>query len=307
MAKRKVRSESSSATITASLETIGLKWASDTLSAQRRNRPIKQSKVKGLAKAILDGKWTVNGESIILDSDGVLIDGQHRLAALIYAIEKLKGDESTTIDAVVVKGVSPDAFHTIDQGEKRSLADVVAISQFACAPELAVALRLLAIRLSRKKISGVGKLDHADNLKLLQDHADLAAWVEYVADLKSDNDDASWLRPQSLISVGYLATISYLAAMSYDTPEVEQFLKHLCDQDHDAKDCPAVALRKALLKNRSDRDAKLKRDTLVNLVVKAMNTYLSGEKATTIKLKEGEHPLFPAEEPSDASESDSDE
>lgn len=293
--------------ITAGLETVTVDWARETLLAQKRNRPMKMAKVKTLAKIIRDEKWVTNGESIILDENGILIDGQHRLAALVHAIDKLKMDESTTIDAIVVRGISPHAFHTIDQGEKRSLADVVAISEYAHSSDLAVALRLLAIRLAGKKVSGTGKMDHADNLRLLRDHDNLASWVEFLATIEPDDEDASWLRPQSLISIGYLAAICYLASLNYETDRVEEFVKRLINQDYVGTDCPAVTLRKALLKNRSDSAAKLRRDTLVSMVVKAMSAYLEGEKLAVLKLKEKEHPVFASERPQDGSEIDSEE
>ena len=307
MAKKK-GSTVSTPEITAYLVGIDYEWAVNALEHQKRNRPLKQSKVKHLAKIIQAGKWVLNGESIVLDQDGILIDGQHRLAALIHAVDKLKMDrEKTVIDAVVVNGVSSDAFHTIDQGEKRSLSDVVAISDYSFAPDLAVALRLLAIRLAGKKVSGTGKLDHADNLQLLRNHENLASWVEYVADLTPDDENMTWLRPQSLVSVGYLSTIAYLASLDFDTNKVEDAIKHLVDLDHTEKDCPMVQLRKAFLANRSDKNGKLKRDTIVSMLVKAMKTYLEGGKLTNLKIKGTEHPVFSWEVPDqEASESDSD-
>lgn len=294
--------------ITAYLVGVDYEWAANALENQKRNRPLKQSKVKHLAKIIQAGKWVLNGESIVLDQDGILIDGQHRLAALIHAVDKLGLDrEKTVIDAVVVNGVSSDAFHTIDQGEKRSLSDVVAISDYPHAPELAVALRLLAIRLAGKKVSGAGKMDHADNLSLLREHENLASWVEYVSELNPDDENMTWLRPQSLVSVGYLSTISYLASLDYETDKVENAVKNLVDLDHTDKDCPMVQLRKVLLANRSDKDGKLKRDTIVGILVKAMKAYLEGGKLTSMKLKGNEHPVFACEIPDEeASESDSD-
>lgn len=306
MAKKKVSVKVVSE-VTASLVEIDYGWATNALSLQKRNRPLKTSKVKQLAKIIRDGKWVLNGESIVLDQDNILIDGQHRLAALVHAVDHLKMDANASISAVVVTGVPSNAFHTIDQGEKRSLSDVVAISDYPHAPELAVALRLLAIRLAGKRVSGAGKMDHADNLALLKEHENLASWVEYLATIEPDDEDASWVRPQGLISVGYLAALCYIASMNYDTDQVESFVKRLLDQDNTDKDCPAATLRKALLKNRSDSSAKLKRDTLVSMVVKAMIAYLVGEKMSVLRLKDKEYPVFASEVPSNDAETASDE
>jgi hypothetical protein len=113
-----------------------------------------------------------------------------------------------------------------------------------------------------------------------------------------------------MISHGYMAALAYLASLNFESPQVENFLKALCNQDNDRKGCPANALRKLLLKNRSDKDSKLKRDTLVALVVKAMIAYIEGEDLIKLTLKGKEYPLFASEGPADdddeAAETDSD-
>ena len=69
--------------------------------------------------AIQRGEWTLNGESIKFDTDGHLIDGQHRLRAVLAA-----GQPITTI---VVRGLPSDARETVDIGHSRNLADLIAM------------------------------------------------------------------------------------------------------------------------------------------------------------------------------------
>lgn len=290
--------------IASALEAITVDRARTLLSGQKKNRPLKQSKVKHIAKDIAEGRWAMNGESIVLDTDGDLLDGQHRLAALIYAAEKLLEDETLSIKSIIVSGVPRSLFATFDQGEKRSLADVVAIDDHPYPADLAVAIRLLVIRLAGKKVSGTGKLSHADSLAVLEDHPNLQGWVEYVVDLQGD-EDTNWLRVGNLISPGYMAALCYLASLDYENDVIENFLKALTNQDHEKKGCPAVALRKVLLKNRMDKDSKLKRDALVSYVVKAILAFANGDEILTLKLKDKEYPTFGSERPetdSDASE-----
>lgn len=50
--------------------------------------------VKGFAEAMSRGEWMVTHQGIAFSSAGVLVDGQHRLAAVIeaeHAIRKLDG------------------------------------------------------------------------------------------------------------------------------------------------------------------------------------------------------------------------
>jgi hypothetical protein len=74
-----------------------------------------------------------NGQGIVLCSDGTLLDGQHRLAAVVLA--------QVTVAMLVVRNAPKDAFITMDSGKSRSLRDVLAIEGYANTPAIAGAAR----------------------------------------------------------------------------------------------------------------------------------------------------------------------
>jgi len=63
--------------------TIGPEAARQMLSKMVRNRTVKQKRVDQYAREMTEGRWTINGDTIKLDADDRLIDGQHRLLAII--------------------------------------------------------------------------------------------------------------------------------------------------------------------------------------------------------------------------------
>jgi hypothetical protein len=63
-------------------------------------------------------RWTLTGDPIRFSVDGVLLDGQHRLAACVAAQKSFM--------TVVIEGIKPDAFNSIDQGVKRGLGHMFA-------------------------------------------------------------------------------------------------------------------------------------------------------------------------------------
>lgn len=65
-----------------------------------RNGPISRAVVKSYADDILHDRWQLNGEAIVFDEDGRLVNGQHRLCGVIMAKKAVK--------MLVVKGVSRD-------------------------------------------------------------------------------------------------------------------------------------------------------------------------------------------------------
>lgn len=78
-----------------------------------RNRSVREGHVRDLARMIREDKWHPNGKTIKRTAAGDLIDGQHRCRAGIAAG---KGFVS-----LVVEGLDPACFATLDLGERRSL------------------------------------------------------------------------------------------------------------------------------------------------------------------------------------------
>lgn len=80
-------------------------------------RNVSRMRVKRYASDMANGLWTMNGETIIIDERGKLIDGQHRLLAVI--------ESGVTAEFLVVRGVKASSYKTLDQGMSRRLTDLV--------------------------------------------------------------------------------------------------------------------------------------------------------------------------------------
>lgn len=78
-------------------------------------RPLRPNHVLRLARALLNGGWDENGETVKYDSKGKLVDGQHRFAACVKANKPFK--------TVVVYGV--DNVVEVDSGLRRSVAQML--------------------------------------------------------------------------------------------------------------------------------------------------------------------------------------
>lgn len=89
--------------------------AKEWLNRNTHNRPMRAQKVAEFARDIQAGNWAMNGETIKFDTNGVLLDGQHRLSAIVKA--------DTPVDLLVVTGLDAATQHTMDAGAKRTTAD----------------------------------------------------------------------------------------------------------------------------------------------------------------------------------------
>lgn len=84
------------------------------------NRPLSDQHVHRIANQILSGKWRFNGDTIKISNDGGILDGQHRLWAVV--------ESKVSIETIIVRGVEREAFATIDTVRKpRSGGDVLSL------------------------------------------------------------------------------------------------------------------------------------------------------------------------------------
>ncbi len=95
--------------------TLAKKW----LERNVENRDIRPSVVAGLAAAIQRGEWVLSHQGIAFSKSGWLIDGQHRLLAIVEA--------NRSVQMTVTHDVDDEAFKVMDIGVKRSVSDVLHI------------------------------------------------------------------------------------------------------------------------------------------------------------------------------------
>lgn len=87
-----------------------------------RNRPISENTVIAYGLDMLEGRWQYDGAPIRFDTDGNLIDGQHRLRACI--------DSGVSFENDVIFGLPPEAILTIDIHRPRTAGHIAAIKGF---------------------------------------------------------------------------------------------------------------------------------------------------------------------------------
>lgn len=84
-------------------------------NANSRNRSICQAVVERYARDMRAGRWRLTHEGIAFDPNGVLLDGQHRLWAIVYA--------EVPVEMHVWFNVATESLMVIGGGRGRSLAD----------------------------------------------------------------------------------------------------------------------------------------------------------------------------------------
>lgn len=103
--------------IYAKLSTITPEMAAEMLTHNiENNRKINDDRVRSYADDMKNGKWMVTGQAIQFDENGTLIDGQHRL----YAIVKAK----TPVRMMVVSNLPTETIKVIDTMQARTVSQI---------------------------------------------------------------------------------------------------------------------------------------------------------------------------------------
>lgn len=103
-------------------EKVTPELAKDLLTLNTDNRPIKDTTVKRYTEDMKAGEWAFTGESIGISNEGKLLNGQHRLLAII--------NSGTTQVFHLQSGLEPKTFNKMDIGKLRSAGDTLAMQGF---------------------------------------------------------------------------------------------------------------------------------------------------------------------------------
>lgn len=120
-----------------SIRAITPQIAEELLKTNTHNRPIRQRHVAWLSKQMELGFWHFTGNSIKIDKDGHLCDGQHTLHAIIKS--------QTSQQFVVIGGLDKEAMHVLDTGISRGAGDVLQLNGFTNGNRLAAIARKVLV------------------------------------------------------------------------------------------------------------------------------------------------------------------
>lgn len=88
-----------------------------TATADIKQRNLSPKTVDRYAGDMLGEQWPFTGDPVRFNTHGELIDGQHRLKAIVLS--------GTTQPCIVIRGLDPETFVVFDTGRARSLGDAL--------------------------------------------------------------------------------------------------------------------------------------------------------------------------------------
>jgi hypothetical protein len=107
------------------------------LARNTRNRKPRASDITQYGGAMKGDAWLLTHQPIAFDTNGVLLDGQQRLFAIM--------ESGTAADLFVMCGMPPESFDVVDTGRRRSAADTLYVDGEVDVNRLAAVARMLYV------------------------------------------------------------------------------------------------------------------------------------------------------------------
>lgn len=242
--------------------------AQNYLKVSGGNRPISKVTVRSYADTMRKGRWMLNGVPIIFDNEGRLIDGHHRLLAVVEAGIPVRFD--------VARGAAPEAFTTIDCGRHRNVGQLLAMQGVKHYNLIGSIIRANARlvqsdRLYQNNGSPNGKTYFTTNADDYDTYRSDVEGYDHVADVM-----VKFQSRCRLLASSWGGGIYYYLTHTggYTEQEVFPFFDVLYNlEDNSIK--PASLLRKVIAKEAIE-GRKLQAETLWVYIVKAWNSYVTG-------------------------------
>jgi len=248
------------------------------LGRMASNRHLSDVKVDEYGKDMADDLWQLNAETIKIDPDGRLVDGQHRLRGIIRSGKPQRMFVAFGVDASVIE--------SIDTGRRRTLSDLLALRGESQAITLASVITLqhmLEVGLQHQAPAGTtggrNRLSHRRALDVLERHPGLR-----------ESARAGDTARKGIGMRASVAGITHYQFCNIDVDDAEAFFSRLKDGAGLQPRDPLLVLREAILRDVRDRRSAgraMSQQYQWALIIKAWNAFREGREVTLLKWKRG--------------------
>ena len=229
-------------------------------NANNHNRFIQQQTVHKYARRMMNGKWSVTGETIKFDPEGNMLDGQHRL----WAFLETGLDE---MEFLVMYGVPPEAQVHLDTPTPRTPAHTLQMNGIPDGRLLAASIKLVnqyEAGINPGTSSWRFAPDNEDVLDAATARPALRESANFVA---SEAGFKSFGKPSAMVFTHYITS-------QLNPNEANSFWRRLLDADYDGPGDPIMRLRERLLVSRATRQGAPNTTAIAAMCLKAWNAHV---------------------------------
>lgn len=228
------------------------------------NRNIRQTKVLQYAADMRNGRWSFNGEPVIISREGLINDGQHRLRAMVEA--------NFTAPMLFVFGVDRETRLTVDQGSARTAADFLGMEGVENSAAAAGIARII-IAVERERGARLYRENEVTTTEVrmrAERDAKIADAARYAMSMHKYTK--AFCPPSVVGSAFYMLN-------DVHPGDALEFMNRVCMGDGLSRNSPAYAVRDALLSlGRTSRGPKLE------VIFRGWVKHRAGEPLTIAKV-----------------------
>lgn len=231
------------------------------------NRTVKDGLIVKYARDMSAGEWPITGQSVIFADTGALLDGQHRLRAIVKS--------GVTVPILVVSGVPEVSKYYLDIGKKRSVADQLTIEGRLNASLLGAGARLALAwstnRLSRKASSVISE---SETRRFIADNTYLDVAADFAAMIRR--------RWNEIAPSAVCAAMWGLAGAGHEESG-RLFFVAVADMRTEGQGDPKHTLRAQVSRTRGNGQ-RIENGHLLSMIIRAYNADHEGRELRTLPL-----------------------
>ncbi|MDQ1738084.1 MAG: hypothetical protein QOH56_4335 [Pseudonocardiales bacterium] len=238
-------------------------------SNNTHNRKLSPMRTAQYAQDMASGRWSFNGEALQFDRDGVLLNGQHRLSAIVVC-----GIPQTFL---IVRGLDPTTQITIDQGTRRAPGEQLQLAGIPAGNSIAASLR---VYLEWQQ----GRLFSGKTLGVTT--SEVVEWASAHLDAVEELRRISNSGIRRVPGVPSIALAVALRLHEIDRVAADNFVSSLISGANLAADSPVLALRNRLAKAK-ESGIRVSTKDAIGFYVTAWNAYRDCRPLTRIQRPSG--------------------
>ena len=259
-------------------ELITPEKASKLLANNTGNRQVSRRHVDFLKNQMIQNKWEdCTGEMIKVAESGRLLDGQHRLEALV-----LSGTSQTML---VGYGFDEKIFNVIDTGKNRTASDLISMNGYKNATSLHAIARFVLIYnkdgLKSGRFDSI-RIPNGEILNFIADNNEINQILNFVKPIYSK------IRSLSASNLGGL----YMIISKKNQEKCDEFFNKFGSGLELHSNHPIYLLRERLIRD-SGSNTKLNVRDKIAMFIKAWNAFLMGKTITYASLAYHKDEKFP--------------
>lgn len=231
------------------------------LAHNAANRNVRNSQVSKYASDMAAGRWHLTGSPIQFAVDGRLLDGQHRLHAVIKS--------GMTVPMFVVRGLPTTAQAFMDTGAKRTVADQLGIAGYQHSSVLAAGARLALLWTSGRVRQTRSSISDAEIRAFVEDNPSLMEAAAFATQIRRSGLD---VHPSVLCTA-----VWGLIEAGHVTEHVIGFFRAMADMRSDGPGDPKYALLQRIQTARRNRE-RIEPASMLSMLIRTYNADFTGKR-----------------------------